>query len=139
MKDTVQEFESLNRDDPLAARDPTAVRKLEQARETFVSRMQTTDTYASARNGILPPGVSTKTWFDDDNAWSYGMSVYVPSLTNTAAEAAREMRESRPLQPIDDGAGRRTGTPAGDSSRIRRPGEGVGPGVTGKVSPDDDL
>jgi hypothetical protein len=139
MKDTVQGFESLNRDDPLAAKDPTAVRKLEQARETFVSRIQSTDVYSSARSGILPPGVNSKTWFDEANAWSYGMSVYVPSLTNAAANAAREMRESTILQPINDGSGRPAAAPAGDPSRIRRPGEKVAPGPTGKISPDDGL
>jgi len=139
MKDTVQEFESLDRDDPLAAKDPAAVRKLEQARETFVSRIQSTDVYTGARSGVLPPGVNTKTWFDDDNAWSYGMSVYVPSLTGIAIRTGEEMRDSTILQPINDGSGRPSGAPAGDPSRITRPGEGVKPGPTGKISPDDGL
>jgi hypothetical protein len=138
MKDDVQEFESLVRDDPLASKDPTAVRKLDQARQTFVSRMESTDVYRSARNGILPPGVNTKTWFDEDNAWSYGMSVYVPSLTNAAAGAAKEMSDSRILQPVDDGSGRAKGTvPDKNLEGIKKPGKKVKQGPTGKISPDD--
>ena len=64
--------------------------------------METNDTFLSARRGILPPCVNTKTWFDADNAWAYAMSVYVPSLTNAAAATGREMRKSAILQSIDD-------------------------------------
>ena len=137
LKDTVQEFESLVRDDPLAERDPTAVRKLDQARETFVARLQTLDVYGSFRQGILPPGVNTRTWFDDDNAWACGMSVYVPSLTNAAAGAAREMRESRILQPVDDAAARPGIAPDRNMEGIKQPGKDVRKGPTGRISPDD--
>jgi len=136
MKDDVQEFESLVRDDPLARKDPTAVRKLDQARQTFVSRMESSDVYASARKGILPPGVNTKTWFDEDHAWSYGMSVYVPSLTNAAAGAARQMRESTILQPVDDGSDRPSSVPDRNMGGIKQPGKDVRKGPTGRISPD---
>ena len=32
------------------------------------------------------------------------MAVYVPSVTNAAAKAAREMQEGEIVQPIDDGS-----------------------------------
>ena len=137
MQDSVQEFESLVRDDPLAAKDPTAVRKLEQARETFVARMASNDAYTSARKGLLPPGVNTKTWFDEDNAWSFGMSVYAPSLTNAAASAAREMQESQIVQPVDDRAFPATGNvPGATRPDVKKPGSKVKPGPTGKIDPD---
>lgn len=137
LKDTVQEFESLVRDDPLAERDPAAVRKLDQARETFVARQQTSDAYRSARQGILPPGVNSRTWFDDDHAWSYGMSVYVPSLTDAAAGTAREMREAQILQPVDDGAARPGIAPDRNMEGVKQPGRDVRQGPTGRISPDD--
>jgi hypothetical protein len=147
MKDTVREFESLVRDDPLAQKDPTAIRKLDQARETFVAQLRTTDVYESARRGILPPGVTTKTWFDDSHAWAFGMSVYVPSVTNAAAGAGRDMRESRILQPFGDGSGRGARASGRSPSRftdtdddnIPRPGDRVKRGPSGKISPNDDL
>jgi len=121
MKDQVQEFESLAPTDPLARRDPTAVRKFDEARQAFVARMETNDAYQSARRGILPPGINTKTWFDEDNAWVYAMSVYVPSLTNAAAGAGRDVRDSAILQPVDDSrmSSRRGSLPTSTSSSTR--------------------
>ena len=140
VKDQVQEFESAVADDPLARKDPTAVRKFDQARETFVARLETSDTYRSARKGILPPGVNTKTWFDGDHSWAYGMSVYVPSLTDAAATTGREMRESKILQPVDDGGKKKADGPRGftdkDDSKIKRPGKTVKPGPSGKIDPE---
>lgn len=140
MQDQVQEFESLDPNDPLARRDPTAVRKFDEARQAFVARMETNDAYQSARRGILPPGINTKTWFDDDNAWAYAMSVYVPSVTNAAAASGREIQESAILQPVNDGSRRPNPTAADeDSTEIRRPDRSVKPGPTGVVSPKKDL
>ena len=144
LRDEVREFESLVEDDPLASKDPLATRKLDEARQTFVARLETTDVYRSVRRGVLPPGVTTKTWFDEDHAWAFGMSVYVPSLTNAAASTAREMQDGRIMQPID---GRRGAVEVGDSSRftdqdnpnVKRPGAEIRPGPTGKIAPDGDL
>jgi hypothetical protein len=141
MKDAVQEFESLDMNDPLARKDPAAVRKFEEARQAFVARMETSDTYSSVRRGILPPGVNTKTWFDSDNAWAYALSVYVPSLTNAAAATGREMQDSVILQPIDD-RGRPSNAPGtgftdeNGPPDIKRPGKEVKPGPTGKIEPE---
>ncbi len=76
--------------------DPTApvllgVERLEKARQAFVASIETTEVYQSVRKGIIPAGVITKTWTDDDNGWVYAMSVYVPSASKAAGEAAREM------------------------------------------------
>lgn len=149
MHDEVQEYETLQKDDPLAKDNPGGVRKLEQARQTFVAKMESTDVYRSARRGVLPPGVNTKTWFDSDHAWAYGMSVYVPSLTNAAAATAKDMAESKILQPVNPGAAPggsgSTRTPGGsgftdeNNPNIKRPSPGSRPGPTGKVGDDKDL
>jgi hypothetical protein len=141
MKDETQEFESLDRDDPLARRDPAAVRKLDEARKAFVARTESSGTYQSARRGILPPGVNTKTWFDSDHAWAFAMSVYVPSVTNAAAASGRDMRESVILQPVDD-SGRSSAAPGSGfadenaPSTVKRPGKDVKPGPSGKIEPE---
>ena len=142
MKDQVREFESLDKDDPLARKDPTKVRKFDEARQTFVARMESNDAYRSARSGILPPGINTKTWFDADHAWAYGMSVYVPSLTNAAAGTARDMRDSNILQAIDDGSGKVTdksssGFTDEKDNTVKRPGRTVKPGPSGKIDPEE--
>ncbi len=141
MKDQVKEFEALDPNDPLARKDPTAVQKFDEARQAFVARMETNDSYLSARRGILPPGINTKTWFDADHAWAYALSVYVPSLTNAAAGAGREMRESTILQPIDDSDRPSTAPGTGFTDEkappaVKRPGKNVKPGPSGKIEPE---
>jgi len=137
MRDEIREYEVLDEGDPLKRDDPANYRKLEQARQTFIARLEATDVYRSARRGVLPAGVNTKTWFDEDNAWAYGMSVYAPSLTEAAAKAAREMREADLLRPSAEGG------PEGFTDEkdrdVKRPGEEVKPGPTGKVSEDEGL
>lgn len=147
-KDEILGFTSATEGDPLAAKDPAAAKKLEQKRDVFVNRMEVTDEYRSARKGIVPPGVTRKTWFDDDNAFCYGMAVYVASATNAAAKAAREMHEGEIVQPIDDG-GRKSSEKVGesdkpssgflddkDNSKVQGPGKVVKPGPSGKIEPE---
>ena len=141
LKDQVQEFEDAKGDDPLAKQSPAAVKKLAEARETLVSRLESTDLYQSARRGILPPGVNSKTWFDEDHAWAYGMSVYAPSLSDAAAKAGREMRDSRILQPVNGGDKPSAQQPGGFTDEkgtdVKRPGKVVKPGPTGKIEPEE--
>ena len=86
------------------------------------------------RRGILPPGVANKTWFDEDHAWAYGMSVYIPNLANAANTAATEMKNAKILQPLQSGE---TGgfTDKGEKG-IQRPGKDVKPGPSGKIEPE---
>jgi hypothetical protein len=141
LKDQVQEFESANKDDPLAEKSPAAAKKLAEARQTLVSRLESTDLYRSARKGILPPGVNSKTWFDEDHAWAYGMSVYAPSLSNDAAKSGREMLESQILQPVETGSAKPSEGQAGGftddkGAKVQRPDKEVKPGPTGKIEPE---
>ena len=141
LKDQVQEFESASKDDPLAKESAADAKKLTKARETLVSRMESNDFYQSARKGILPPGVNSKTWFDEDHAWAYGMSVYAPSLSNAAATSAREMQETQILQPVDSGkkaSGQQSsGFTDEKGTEVKRPGKDVKPGPTGKIDPEN--
>jgi hypothetical protein len=141
LKDQVQEFEDAKGDDPLAKESPAAVKKLADARQTLVSRLESTDLYQNARRGILPPGVNSKTWFDEDHAWANGMSVYAPSLSDAAAKAGREMQESQILQPANGGDKPSAQQPGGftdeKGTEVKRPGKVVKPGPTGKIEPEE--
>jgi hypothetical protein len=138
-KDETQEFESATEGDPLAAKDPAAAKKLEKDRQSFVSRMESSDDYRSARKGIIPPGVNHRTWFDEDKAFCYGMAVYVPSTANAAAKAAREMRGGDIVQPTSRG-GDKDGNPSSgfldENDKVQRPGKEVKPGPSGKIKPE---
>lgn len=141
MRDEVKEYEEVQPGDPLTKDNEAGVKKLEKARQTFITKMESTDTYLSARKGILPPGVTTKTWFDVEGGWAYGISVYVPSVSNAAASTAREIEEADLLKSVDDG---KTKKPDGSgftdekNKNIKKPGDSVKPGPSGKVGGEDE-
>jgi len=137
-KNQVKEFESLDANDPLARKDPANVRKFDEARQAFHARLESTEEYHGLRSGKLPPGINTRTWFDEDHAWAYGISVYIPSLTNTAAKSGREMLDSTILQSIDDGSKTKASSGFLDENQpeATRPGKKVKPGPTGKIEPE---
>jgi len=138
LKDEVQEFQELSKDDPLAKTSPAGVKKLEKARQSLISQMRTEDLYESARSGKLPPGVVTRTWFDEDHAWSYAMSVYVPSLTKAAAEAAKEMRDAKIIRSFNSTVGGTDGSGFLDEKNpnIKKPADNVKKGPSGKIDPE---
>ena len=128
----MKQFEEITEDDPL---DPkkSKIREFEEERTSLISKSKETEVFRSARTGVLPPGIQVKTWFDDDHAWAYGMAVYIPSLTNAAAKAGRETSNAKIIQKINDdvqkkGSGRTVG-----KSNVKRPGNKVRRGVSGKV------
>lgn len=140
VREEYQEFEQLRADDPLMKKTGLDVRRLDHAKETFVAKQQATEFYRSAREGKLPPGVNTKTWFDPSGRWAYAVSVYIPALTADATKTAEEMRNANIVG--------QTGQPTFDSSRgftdttdpkIPSPKGGEQPGPTGTVTPDKGL
>lgn len=138
-----EEFKTIGDEDPLADTTPMETKKLDEAYQTFTSTLRTNDVYNSARSGVLPPGVNTKVWNDEEGAWSYGMAVYIPSLTNAAASAGRQMGEARIIQNINDGSSRdrpRNAAGGAESSRgANRPNAKIKVGPSGTVTSDDDL
>lgn len=125
-----QEFqEFVVADTPEPLNNPSAFQKLDQARESFVSVIKTSDVYESARKGKLPPGVPTKTYFDSDGAWAYGIAVYSPSMSKAVEQIADEVRGAE-IVPEKGKTGAKSGG-------VKKPPVKKGP--SGKVSDDDDL
>jgi hypothetical protein len=52
------------------------------------------------RKGVLPPGVKTQTWLDENKAFAYGLVVYMPSASQRAAEGAKQMQQGQIVQPV---------------------------------------
>jgi hypothetical protein len=138
LKDEIQEFQEVKKDDPLSKTTPGGVLKLEKARQTLVSKMKADDLYESARIGKLPPGVITRTWFDEDHAWSYSMSVYIPSASKAAADTAKEMKGAKIIRVFEGSVGGTDGSGFTDEKNpnIRRPSEKTKPGPSGKIEPE---
>ena len=134
-KHEVKEFETLGTADPLSASGP-AVKKLDEAKKSFLATLESTEVYASVRRGQLPPGIHTRTWFDPDHTWAYAMSVYISAASDAARDAAHQMNQGDLFPP---GTGRSgSGFPDGNSPNVKRPGGTVKPGPTGKVGDDKD-
>ncbi len=114
-------------DTPEPLNNPGAFKKLDKARESFVAVMKTKDAYKSARSGKLPAGVTTKTYFDPEGAWSYGIAVYSPTMTKEIEKIADEVRSA----DILEGPGA-TPAPKGKKPPVKK-------GPSGKVGEDDDL
>ncbi|MCS6849768.1 MAG: hypothetical protein NZ700_01195 [Gemmataceae bacterium] len=137
LKDEFRDFQALQANDPLAKEHPAGVKRLEKSQRLFESVYRSEEVYTSARKGILPPGIQTRTWFDDDHAWVYAISVYLPSISKAASEAAQEMKNG--ASPASPGT-----TPSASeflderNPAVKRPGTTVGPGASGKVGNDKD-
>jgi hypothetical protein len=153
-KETVQEevkaFDQARQGDPTAQVDPTDVKRLATQRQKFVSTMQNTDVYMSARRGVLPPGIAQpKTWTSSDQGWMCAMAVYIPSMTNAAAQTADDIAKSSIIQPVRHGDANQPDANAASSDpnkqgfkdennpNISHPGKDVGAGPIGKANKND--
>ncbi len=135
----IAEFE---RDDTAGA-DPTAQR-FDQQRESFLNVQRSTEEYQSIRRGILPPGVVRKSFASADNGEVYAVAVYLPSVSDAAAQTAKEMSEARLIKTPTTGANGSTpafgsGSTAPTTGDVPRPSAEVGPGPTGQISDDRNL
>jgi hypothetical protein len=74
--------------------DPTQVAVLDEEQSTFINQLKTTDDYKTLTTGMLPPGVSTKSFVSTDGNWQYTVAIYAPSLERKASQANEEMNVS---------------------------------------------
>lgn len=136
-RDEVREFEEVEKTDPIRRTTSVGVQKLEKARQDFVATIQSTDTYTSARNDVLPPGIAVKTWPSDDGAWFYSMAVFTPALSAEASKAAREMALADPISGPTTSSPRKPDGSGGFTDEknpaVPRPGTEVKQGPTGSV------
>jgi hypothetical protein len=131
MKSENKGFEDVPADDAIAKANPAGVQVLEQRRKEFMNRATLTEVFSSARKGVLPPGLSPKSWFDESGDYAYAMCVYLPSATNAAAQLDQALGDNRLLQSAGDGS-RQDAGPGGPTTKP------VKPGPSGTVSKDID-
>ena len=55
----------------------------------------------SAIKGTIPPGVSPKAWLNDEGTFAYAVAVYIPSVTQKAAQMNQDMKDSQIVQPYE--------------------------------------
>ncbi len=113
--------------------------RFDKARETSTNAQKSSEQYESIRKGILPPGVSSKTFTSKDDAEVYAVAVYIPSVSQQAAQTAKEMSQAQLLDNPNSGTGTVPAAPATQEDNTPRPQKDVAPGPTGTVSRDKDL
>lgn len=131
-------------DDPLD--DEAGKSQMDALRDGMMNTEVTTETYKSARKGVLPPGLTKKAWIDDEGAWAYTMCVYLPSASDAAAKVGKSMQKSQILKK-HDGASSKKGRSSSSTGGSGTSGKSTGSrsaapvkqGPTGQLSNDDDL
>lgn len=138
----------VDEDDPMD--DEAGQSQMDALRDGMMSTEVHTEVYKSARKGVLPPGLTKRTWIDDEGAWAYSMCVYMPSASTAVAKIGKSMQKAQILQKHDSPSSKsRSGaTPSGfsgtagissDKPAAAGSGRSVKQGPTGQVTKDDDL
>ena len=55
----------------------------------------------SAVKGTIPPGVSPRSWLNDEGTFAYAVAVYIPSVTQKAAQMNQDMKDSQIVKPYE--------------------------------------
>lgn len=95
--DTKEERESLEA--VLSSAPGKDPEELSKTRRDFIARTSDSEIARSLVKGVLPQGVTSKTWISDDGGWSFAFNLIMPSI---AAEARRAAAESG-VVPVDAG------------------------------------
>jgi hypothetical protein len=66
---------------------------LAERKKEFLNNQTFSSTVTNISKGTIPPGVKVEGWLDDQNAFAYGIAVYIPSLTDQAQKAQMKMLE----------------------------------------------
>lgn len=107
--------------------------RFEEARTSFINTQRSSEEFQSLRQGILPPGVMRKNFSSSDEAEMYAIAVYIPSVTQQAADTAKSMSESQLIQPS------RSGNSSGPGRSSVSPSATIAPGPTGQIHDDQNL
>lgn len=129
---TIQDFETSD------SGQDASLQRFEKTRQTFLNVQKSSEQFQSVRSGILPPGVTPKTFTSKDDAEVYAVAVYIPSVSQQAAQTAKEMSQAQLLDNPNEASGAAT-SPATQDDNVPRPKQDVAPGPTGSVSRDKEL
>lgn len=129
---TIQDFETSD------SGPDASLQRFEKTRQSFLNVQKSSEQFQSVRSGILPPGVTPKSFTSKDDAEVYAVAVYIPSVSQQAAQTAKEMSQAQLLDNPNEASGAAT-APAAQDDNTSRPKQDVAPGPTGSVSRDKDL
>lgn len=131
---TIKDFETSDSDSGSNA----SLQRFEKTHQNFLNMQKSSEQFQSVRSGILPPGVTPKTFTSKDDAEVYAVAVYIPSVSQQAAQTAKDMSQAQLLGNPNEAGGAAT-APAAQDDSAPHPKQEVAPGPTGMVSRDKDL
>ena len=104
-KSMIKDYEEVAKDDPLAKKQEgeATYKALENRKKEFLSTEISSTTISSMRKGVLPAGVKTQGWMDDEKAFAFGVAIYMPSVTKQADDARKTMQQGTIVQPTTEG------------------------------------
>ena len=125
------DFEQVSSDDPLAkpAADSSSYKILTERKKEFLSMDTSSSAINSLRKGIIPAGVRTQGWRDPENAFAYGLAVYLPSASALAEQGRESMKQGSIVQSPSGGA---AATPPLEAGPLNQ-------GPSGRVQSDEAL
>ncbi len=119
-----------------------STKDFESKNQAFVNSQGTSPQFESIRSGRLPPGVTQKTFTSEDNSEVYAVAVYLPSVSQRANQAAKDMSEAKIITPLsneDSSSGSGDSKTSSQNVDVQRPSRTVSPGPSGPVTSDKDL
>lgn len=124
----ISDFDKVAGDDPLNAADfnSAGAKALAETRQEFLNAQTNTTLITSVRKGVLPPGVQTSGWVDEDNTFAYSLAIWLPSAVKRG-EGMRDLMRNSDIQGGTGAAG-----PAATGPEVKQ-------GPTGQVQSDDAL
>ena len=138
---SMKDFEDVAGNDATADMSPKGIKKFGERQKAALTQTMTSDTTQSIRRGVLPPGISPKTFRDKDNVWYYAVVVYNPVITQAASDLAGEMGSATLIQPIrNPSTQQQVKGPDGKplNSNVQKPSDEIKIIPTGSFDDDDE-
>jgi hypothetical protein len=127
----MKEYEEQAASDQTTRGSDEEIRAHEEMKKSTRTVIRDDTRIQSIRQGVLPPGVMRETILDDNEYFAYGIAVYVPSLSDAARSAGREMDDARLIQPPSAGT-----SASGSASKKEEPKLEMKQGPSGVVKQD---
>jgi hypothetical protein len=116
-----------------------SLRRFEQTRQNFLNVQKSSELFESVKSGILPPDVRFRTFTSKNDTEVYAVAVYIPPVSEQAAQIAKEMSKAPLFDRLDKIGIGVAPTPAAPDESVPRPEQEVVPGPSGPVNRDKGL
>lgn len=100
-KRQIKSFEYMQKEDPSTKGTVEEIKAYDNRIREMRDTLSHNETMSSLRKGILPPGIMRQTDLDEDGYFAYGIAVYLPSASDMAAKAKKEMDTTNIVRPVN--------------------------------------